>query len=186
MGPTNALSHLPDPDTSSDNTNVTLLPDDLFIHIIDMAFVSKIASSYLTNPLILDVINSLHAGSPLFPHSALTNWKYDIPHLYLKITSTFHLSPATTLSPQSTCLSPLGTEVSSTHTPCCLMTIGGQVCLPLFAASLLVAPFASKWRSIPTQPFLLYPLSPPPAPVPSNSSPSTESLIFPFPMALIP
>ena len=51
MGPTNALSHLPDPDTSSDNTNVTLLPDDLFIHIIDMAFVSKIASSSSTNPL---------------------------------------------------------------------------------------------------------------------------------------
>ena len=35
MGPADALSHLTDPDISSNNTNVTLLPDDLFICAID-------------------------------------------------------------------------------------------------------------------------------------------------------
>ena len=39
MGPANALSRLLDPDTSSDNIDVTVLPDDLFIRAIDMALV---------------------------------------------------------------------------------------------------------------------------------------------------
>ena len=34
MGPADALSHLADPDTSSDNANVTLLPDNLFIVLL--------------------------------------------------------------------------------------------------------------------------------------------------------
>ena len=34
MGPANALSCLPNPDTSSDNVDVTVLPDDLFIRAI--------------------------------------------------------------------------------------------------------------------------------------------------------
>ena len=42
MGPADALSCLPDPNTSSDNTDVTLLPNDLFIHAIDTALVDKI------------------------------------------------------------------------------------------------------------------------------------------------
>ena len=36
MGPADTLSHLPDPDTSSDNIDVTVLPNDLFIHAIDV------------------------------------------------------------------------------------------------------------------------------------------------------
>ena len=84
MGPADTLSHLSDPDTSSDNANVTLLPDDLFIRSINTALVNKIASSSSTNPLILDAINSLHASSSLFPHSALTDWWYNTPHLYFK------------------------------------------------------------------------------------------------------
>ena len=35
MGPTDTLPHLPDPDTSLDNANVTLLPDDLFVQAIN-------------------------------------------------------------------------------------------------------------------------------------------------------
>ena len=41
MGPADTLSHLVDPDISSDNNNVTLLPDDLFICAIDTAVDSK-------------------------------------------------------------------------------------------------------------------------------------------------
>ena len=41
MGPADALSCLPNPDLSSDNTDVTLLPNDLFISAIDTALVDK-------------------------------------------------------------------------------------------------------------------------------------------------
>ena len=56
MQPADALSHLVDPDTSSDNNNVMLLPDDLFIHTIDTALVNKITSSTSTNLLVLDAL----------------------------------------------------------------------------------------------------------------------------------
>ena len=56
MGPTDALSRLVDPDGSSNNTNVTLLPDDLFIHAIDTALVDKITSSTPTDPLVLNAL----------------------------------------------------------------------------------------------------------------------------------
>ena len=48
MGPANALSRLVDPNVSSDNTNVILLPVDLFICAIDTTLVNKI-----TFPLLL-------------------------------------------------------------------------------------------------------------------------------------
>ena len=53
MGPADVLSHLPNPDLSSDNTDVTLLPDDLFILVLDTALVDKIASSSVTDPLVV-------------------------------------------------------------------------------------------------------------------------------------
>ena len=84
MGPTNALSHLTAPDISSDNTNITLLPDDLFIHAIDMALVDKMTSSTPTDPLVLDTLHSLSVGSPLFPHSSLADWYFSDSCLYFK------------------------------------------------------------------------------------------------------
>ena len=84
MGPADTLSHLPDPDTSSDNADVTLLLANLFIWAIDTVLVNKITSSSSVDPLILNVIKGLHDGSPLFPRSVLTNWQYDAPHLYFK------------------------------------------------------------------------------------------------------
>ena len=73
MGPADALSHLADPDTSSDNTNVTLLPNDLFICAIDIALVNKITSSTPSDPLVLNTLQRLSVGSPLFPCSSLTD-----------------------------------------------------------------------------------------------------------------
>ena len=84
MGPTNALSHLVNPDVSSDNTNVTLLPDDLFIRVIDTALVNKITSSTPTDPLVLNTLRSLSIGSPLFPCSSLANWHFSDSRLYFK------------------------------------------------------------------------------------------------------
>ena len=84
MGPADALSCLVDPDTSSDNTNITLLPDNLFICAIDTALVDKITSSTTTDPLVLNALKSLSAGSPLFPCSSLTNWYFSDSCLYFK------------------------------------------------------------------------------------------------------
>ena len=71
MGPADALSRLPNPDLSSDNADVTLLPDNLFISVIDITLVDKIMSSSLTDPLVITALQNLSQGSPLFPHSSL-------------------------------------------------------------------------------------------------------------------
>ena len=84
MGPADAHSRLPDPDTYSDNTDITLLPDDLFICAIDTALLDKITSSSVSDPLVLDAMKNLCNGSPLFPHSSVTNWYFDGSLLYFK------------------------------------------------------------------------------------------------------
>ena len=84
MGPANALSHLPNPDLSSDNTDVTLLPDDLFISAINTTLVNKITSSSLTDPLVVTALQNLSQGSPLFPRSSLSDWHFNGSHFYFK------------------------------------------------------------------------------------------------------
>ena len=107
MGPANALSHLPDPDTSSDNVDVTVLPDDLFIHAIDIALIDKISSSSSSDPLVVSALQNLSVGSPLFPRSSLSDWHFSDSLLYFKnglyipttarhaLVSSVHASPAT-------------------------------------------------------------------------------------------
>ena len=106
MGPADALSHLSDPDTSSDNVDVTVLPDDLFIHAIDVALVDKISSSSSSDPLVISALQNLSIGSPLFPHSSLSDWHFSNSLLYFKnclyipaatrhdLVSSVHPSPA--------------------------------------------------------------------------------------------
>ena len=84
MGPADALSRLPNPDLSSDNPNVTLLPDDRFISAIDTALVDKITSSSLTDPLVVTALQNLSQGSPLFPRSSLSDWHFNGSQLYFK------------------------------------------------------------------------------------------------------
>ena len=84
MGPANALSRLPNPDLSSDNADVTLLPDNLFISAINTALVDKITSSSLTDPLVVTALQNLSQGSPLFPRSSLLDWRFDGSQLYFK------------------------------------------------------------------------------------------------------
>ena len=94
MGPTDALSCLPNPDLSSDNTNVTLLPDNLFIHAIDTTLIQKISSSSPTDPLVVTALHNLSCGSPLFPCPSLANWHFNDSKLYyrhcLYVPSTVH------------------------------------------------------------------------------------------------
>ena len=84
MGPADALSRLVNPDISSDNNNVTLLSDDLFIRTIDTALVDKITSSTSTDLLVLDTLKGLSVGSPLFPRSSLADWHFFDSRLYFK------------------------------------------------------------------------------------------------------
>ena len=84
IGPADALSCLPDPDTSSDNTNVTLLPPDLFIRTIDVALLDKITSSSSTDPLVLNALRNLSNNSPLFPRSSISDWHFTNSQLYFK------------------------------------------------------------------------------------------------------
>ena len=84
MGPADALSRLPNPDLSSDNTDVTLLPDNLFISAINTALIDKITSSSLTAPLVVTALQNLSQGSPLFPRSSLSDWHFDGSQLYFK------------------------------------------------------------------------------------------------------
>ena len=84
MGPTNALSRLVDPEVSSDNNNVTLLSDDLFIRINDTALINKITSSTPSDQLVLDALHNLSVGLPLFPHSSLADWHFSGSCLYFK------------------------------------------------------------------------------------------------------
>ena len=84
MGLADSLSHLADPDTSSDNTDITLLPDDLFLHAIDTTLVDKLTSSTTSDPLVLDTLRSLSVGSPLFPRSSLSDWHFSNSCLYFK------------------------------------------------------------------------------------------------------
>ena len=107
MGPADALSCLPDPDTSSDNVNVTVLPDDLFIRAIDVALVDKISSSSSSDPLVVSALQHLSVGSPLFPRSSLSDWCFSDSLLYFKnhlyipavtrhaLVSSVHASPVT-------------------------------------------------------------------------------------------
>ena len=71
MGPTDTLSRLANPDTSSDNTGVTLLPDVLFIHAIDTALIDKITSSTTSDPLVLDALKCYSRGLPYLIFSFL-------------------------------------------------------------------------------------------------------------------
>ena len=107
MGPADALSRLPDPDTSSDNVDVTVLPDDLFLRAIDVALVDKISSSSSSDPLVISALQNLSVGSPLFPRSSLSDWRFSDSLLYFKnrlyipaaachaLISSVHASPAT-------------------------------------------------------------------------------------------
>ena len=106
MGPANALSRLLDPDTSSDNVDVTVLPDNLFIRAIDIALANKISSSLSSDPLVVSALQNLSVGSLLFPHSSLSDWRFSNSLLYFKnrlyipatahhaLVSSVHPSPA--------------------------------------------------------------------------------------------
>ena len=73
-----ALSCRPDllPTTDSDNNNVTLLPPSLFVHVIDSALSSRIASSSSSDSLVLQALQSMDGSIPPAFCSRLSDWQH--------------------------------------------------------------------------------------------------------------
>ena len=142
MGPADALSRLPDLDTSLDNANITVLPDDLFIHAIDTTLVDKITASLPSDPLVVSALQNLSVGSPLFPHSSLADWH--LSDLLLQyITKTVFTSlptPTMLLFPQCMLLLLPVTVASSVLTLSFLGITGGWACCHSSDDLLLAAP----------------------------------------------
>ena len=69
------LSHWPDhiPASDTDNEAVTLLPDELFINLIDTSLSDKLRSSSTLDPLVLDALHALPGAVPAAFRSCLSD-----------------------------------------------------------------------------------------------------------------
>ena len=74
-----ALSRRPDliPKINSDNKGVTLLPQSLFINLIDTDLNEKIVRSSEKDPLVLNALHALEGEVPTQFRSRLSDWSYD-------------------------------------------------------------------------------------------------------------
>ena len=84
MAPADALSRRDHVDTTLDNQETSICPKPIIIQALDLALAQKIRSSSESDPLVLRALESLKAGSPLFPHSSKDNWHMTNGHLYFK------------------------------------------------------------------------------------------------------
>jgi hypothetical protein len=75
-----ALSRRPDmiPDEDHDNEDIVLLPDNLFINLIDMELQSKIANSTDMDIDAADALKALLGQGPTHLRKDLEDWKIDI------------------------------------------------------------------------------------------------------------
>ena len=73
------LSCQPDllPSNDTDNNGVTLLPPSLFINLIDTALSQRIELASASDPLVLQVLQSMHEDIPLPFCSHLANWQVE-------------------------------------------------------------------------------------------------------------
>jgi hypothetical protein len=84
MGPTGALSCSHDVNTTDDNLELTLLPDDLFTHTIDVTLTDKITLHTPSDPLVLSALQALKEGASLFPCAHWEDWLFRDGKLYFK------------------------------------------------------------------------------------------------------
>jgi len=77
LGAPDTLSRQPDHvSDDSDNEQVTLLPETLFVNLIDSSLAWKIALSSETDPVVLTALQALDGEMPLPFKSRLTDWTY--------------------------------------------------------------------------------------------------------------
>jgi hypothetical protein len=84
MGPADALFRRDNIDTADNNEKLTLLPDDLFTHAIDVSLADKITLSTPSDPLVLSALQALDEGVSLFLRAQRTDWLYQEGKLYFK------------------------------------------------------------------------------------------------------
>ena len=74
-----ALSRREDiiPDEDTDNENVTMLPDKLFIRVIDTELQTLIAEKTMKDELMLNAVHALKTNGTPPIKSALSDWKIE-------------------------------------------------------------------------------------------------------------
>ena len=73
------LSCHPDllPADDNNNSSITLLPDSLFVKLINTSLSLKLAASSVSNPIVLTALQSMSGEIPSALQSRLSNWQYD-------------------------------------------------------------------------------------------------------------
>ena len=84
MASADTLSRHDHVDTTQDNQEVSICPEPVVIQALDLALAQKIRSSTESDPLVLQALESLKTGSPLFPRSSMNDWHMTNGHLYFK------------------------------------------------------------------------------------------------------
>ena len=74
-----ALSRRPDliPKENNDNKQVTLLPESLFVNIINLAIAKKVAKFSKKDPVVLKTLQAMDEDLPTQFQSRLSDWSYD-------------------------------------------------------------------------------------------------------------
>ena len=80
LSTSDALSRRPDfiPKEDTNNEGVTLLPQTLFVRLIDVELNKKIAQSTRNDPQVLNALHALENETPTQFRSRLSDWKYDM------------------------------------------------------------------------------------------------------------
>ena len=84
MAPADTLSRHNHIDTTQDNQETSIYPEPIIIQALNLALARKIRSSTELDPLVLQALESLKVGSPLFPRSSMDDWHVTNGHLYFK------------------------------------------------------------------------------------------------------
>ena len=84
MAPVDVLSRHDHVDTTQDNQEASICLEPIVIQALDLALAQKIQSSTEADPLVLQALEGLKVGSPLFPCSSMNNWHMTNGHLYFK------------------------------------------------------------------------------------------------------
>jgi hypothetical protein len=67
MGPTDTLSHHDNVNTTDNNLELTLLPNNLLAHTINVFLANKISLSTPSDPLVLSTLQVINEEASLFP-----------------------------------------------------------------------------------------------------------------------
>ena len=84
MAPADVLSRRDHVDTTQDNQEASICLEPIVIQALDLTLARKIQSSTESDPLVLQALESLKVGFPLFPHSSMDDWHMNNGHLYFK------------------------------------------------------------------------------------------------------